>query len=307
MLGALVLGRAFGQVTPDVEPTAQKRTYRIIGVPLRSGSLYPGTEDDARAYRDAGLVARLQQAGCHVIDDGDLAVPSYVPHHAIPPIRSWPGPRIVWDSLSERLQPLLKTPGQIPLLIGCDCSVVVGTVQALTQASSEPVHVLYVDGDFDDAPPEAARSQSAASLAVWLLTHPSPFWAGPALRPSQVTLIGCNMPSRSDDPQRGKLELADVRRLGPQEAARQALSSIPHPAQVVLHLDIDVFQKAALPVAYFPHENGLTLSEGAQLISVLARDPRIRAVEISEYSSLRDNDLHSMRHLIDILVQALRP
>jgi len=103
------------------------------------------------------------------------------------------------------------------------------------------------------------------------------------------------------------MDLANVRRLGPQEAARQVLSGIPHTAQVLLHLDIDVFQKAAFPVAYFPHENGLTLSEGAQLISVLARDPRIRLIEISEYSSLRDNDLRWMGQLIDILSHALQP
>jgi arginase len=307
LLAATLFGHALGQATAGAVSTVQPRTYMILGVPLRSGSLYPGTEDDARAYREAGLVANLERAGCRVIDAGDLAVPSYLPHHAIPPIRSWPGPRIVWDTLSERLQPLLKSPGQVPLLVGCDCSVVIGTAQALMQASSESLHVLYVDGDFDDAPPTADRSQSAASLAVWLLTHPSPFWTGPVLRPSQVTVIGCSIPSRSNDVQLGRLELADVRRLGPQEAAQQALSSIPRSAQVLLHLDVDVFQKAAFPVAYFPHEKGLTLSEGAQLIGVLARDPRLRVIEISEYSSLRDNDLRSMRQLVDILTQALRP
>lgn len=100
----------------------------------------------------------------------------------------------MWDSISERLQPLLREPGQIPLLVGCDCSVVVGTAQALMKATSAELHVLYVDGDFD---------------------------------------------------------------------------------------------------------------EGAQLIGVLARDPRIRVIEVSEYASLRDNDLRWMGQLIDVLTQAL--
>ena len=51
-----------------------ERTYRVLGVPLRSGSLYPGTENDAQAYRDAKLVARLQSAGCRVVDEGDVAI-----------------------------------------------------------------------------------------------------------------------------------------------------------------------------------------------------------------------------------------
>ena len=154
--------------------------YVILGVPLRAGSLYPGTENDAQAYRDADLLKHLNNSGCHAIDAGDLAIPSFLPHHSVPPIRNWPSPRIVWDILNDRkLTSTLKQPGQIPLLIGCDCSVVVGTAQALRNATSTNFHVIYIDGDFDDSAPISSRSQSAASCAVWFLTHDSPFWTGP--------------------------------------------------------------------------------------------------------------------------------
>src|SRR5918993_101264 len=96
------------------------RTYRVLGVPLRAGSMYPGSENDAEAYRDAELITRLEAVGCTALDDGDVAIPSYLPHHTVPPIRNWPGPRIVWDHLRERLTPLLQQPGHVPLLIGCD-------------------------------------------------------------------------------------------------------------------------------------------------------------------------------------------
>jgi len=40
-----------------VQPTANTEnaspTYVVLGVPLRAGSLYPGNENDAQAYRDA--------------------------------------------------------------------------------------------------------------------------------------------------------------------------------------------------------------------------------------------------------------
>src|ERR1700722_18086947 len=118
-----------------------------------AGSLYPGNENDAQAYRDAKLTARLQAAGCKVSDDGDVAIPSYLPHHSVPPIRSWPGPRIAWECVRDRVTPILQQPCQVPLLIGCDCSVVVGTVAALDAGQAQNLHVIYVDGDFDDAPP----------------------------------------------------------------------------------------------------------------------------------------------------------
>jgi arginase len=283
------------------------RTYHILGVPLRAGSLLPGNENDAEAYREVQLLARLQAAGCKAVDDGDVAVPSYLPHHSIPPIRNWPAPRIVWDCVSDRIAPILKQPGQIPLLIGCDCSVVVATAQALARTSAPEVHVLYVDGDFDDAAPEASRSQSAASCSVWLLTHDSPFWSGPALRPSQVSIIGWSKPSRSQRPEVGSISLADVRRSGPREAARQALQNIPASASIVVHFDIDVLQQAEMPVAYFPRPEGLKVSEAAELFGVMMKDPRIRAIEISEYASLRDLDRSYVDKLVKLLTDSLKP
>jgi len=281
-------------------------TYHILGVPLRTGSLYPGSENDAQAYRDARLLARLQAAGCAVQDDGDVAIPSYLPHHTIPPIRNWPGPRIAWDCVGERISPYLEQPGHVPLLIGCDCSIVVGTTQALARASREDVHVLYVDGDFDDAAPDPQHCRSGAALAVWLLTHASPFCAGPPLKPSQVTVIGWSSPPVSEQPGIGSLSLADLRRSGPREAARRALQAIPASAGVVLHFDIDVLRQQDMPAAYFPHKEGLTLSEATELLGVLLKDPRIRIIEVAEYAALRDLDQGGVGKLVDLLAEGLK-
>jgi arginase len=287
------------------------RTYHVLGVPLRAGSLTPGGENDARAFREAELLTRLHTAGVRAIDDGDLAIPSYLPHHTVPPIRNWPAPRIVWDLLGEHLAPRLREGDGVPLLIGCDCSVVAGTTQAVMRHSGDgsgsDVHLLYIDGDFDDAAPRPDRCQSAAALALWLATHDSPFRPGPALKPSQVTVIGATAPSavaaNAADAVR-LLSLTDVRRSAA-AVARQALNNIPASASIVVHLDIDVFQQRELPAAYFPHADGLTLAEGAQLLRVLLPDPRVRVIEVTEYASLRDADLRGARQLVDLLCDAL--
>jgi arginase len=281
------------------------RTYHVLGVPLRTGSLYPGSENDAQAYRDAGLLGRLHAAGCRVVDEGDIAIPSYLPHHAIPPIRSWPGPRIAWDCVSERIVPYLQQHDHVPLLIGCDCSIVVGTTQALMRAAAEEVHVLYVDGDFDDAAPDPGRCQSAAAVAVWLLTHGSPFWTGPPLAPSQVTVIGWSSPSQSERPAARSVSLADVRRTGARAGARQALDAVPARASMLVHFDVDVLGQADMPAAYFPHADGLTLDEARALLRELLADPRIRIIEISEYASLRDLDQRAVGTLVELLAYAL--
>jgi arginase len=187
-----------------------ERSYHVLEVPLRTGSLYPGSENDAQAYRDVQLLPRQQ-------------------------------------------------PGHIPLLIGCDCSVVVGTTQALMSASRENVHVLHVDGDFDDAAPEPERCQSAASCGLWLLTHRSPFWAGPPLRPSQVTVIGWSNPSRSEQTGVRSMSLVDVRRSGAGEVALQAPAAIPDSAPVLLHFDVDVLHKLGHASRLLPAQGGTKL------------------------------------------------
>jgi len=284
--------------------TGQK-IYDIFGVPLRTGSLYPGTENDAIAYREAGMMDQFRSAGIYAVDRGDISIPSFLPHHSIPPVRNWPGPRIAWDCVSEPASESLKQPGHIPLFIGCDCSIVVGTAQALMRAGSRELHVVYIDGDFDDAAPQPHLCNSAASFAVWFLTNGSPFWAGPVLKPSQVTVVGWSVPSRSPGERANSLSLAEIRKSGIRESAARVLERIPPSADILIHLDVDVLTKLEMPAAYFPHTEGFTLGECTDLLRPLAHDPRIRLIEISEYASLRDLDRTHVRSLLRLLAEAL--
>lgn len=285
--------------------TTGSRFYHVLGVPLRSGSLVPGNENDAQAYRDAHLVSRLQAVGCKVSDDGDVALPSYLPHHSVPPIRSWPGPRIVWELLSARVAPYFAQPGHVPLLIGCDCSVVVGSAQAVGAAGSE-LHVLYIDGDFDDAAPDPKECHSAAACAVWLLTRPSPFWAGPVLSPSQVTVLGWNRPSQSQPNPVSSVSSTALRASGIAQGVQKVLNTIPRSASILVHFDTDVLDKNEFPAAYFPHEGGMTFAEITALLQTVMRDDRVRLLEISEYAALRDSGGTYVNRLVELLCAALK-
>ena len=283
-------------------PTAP--TYHLLGVPLRSGSLYPGSENDAQAYRDARIVPRLHATGCRVIDEGDVAIPSYLPHHHIPPIKNWPGPRIAWECIGERITPYLKV-GHVPLLIGADCSAVVGSAQALMRAHGGDVHVIYVDGDIDGVAPRADRCMSAAGMALWLTTQDSSFRAGPGVDPSRITVLGWSNDLGSPPLGLRSIPLADVRRLGPRQAGQQALAAAGPSTAILLHLDIDVLSQQAMPAAYFPHTDGLTLAECRDLLAPILADDRVRVIEISEYASLRDLAGTHVGSLIELLAAVL--
>jgi len=277
-------------------------TVRLLGVPLRSGSLYPGTENDAKGYRSAGLIELLRGKGIEVFDDGDLDVPSYLPHHSIPPIRNWPGPRIVWDLARARVEQYLQHAEYLPVLLGCDCSIVVGTAQALKTLGD--VHVIYIDGDFDDAPPDATTTRSGAALAVWLLTNESPFYLSP-LSPEQVTVVGWTNGPFAGSTKVGSVSLTEVRERGPAEAVHRVLQRIPQSTNVLVHFDVDVVRQNDLTAIYFPHNQGLSLQETGEIIDTVLSEARVRLIEISEYTVLRDPDGQSATRIGNLLAHGL--
>lgn len=280
--------------------------YHLIGVPLRTGSLYPGSENDAQAYRDTHLLQRLEADGCQIIDEGDVPIPNYLPHHSIPPIRNWPGPRIAWDCVSDFIAPYLQQSGHIPFLIGGDCSIVVGTTQALMHVYGEGVHILYLDGHIDGVAPQPETCSSGAMMALWLTTQASPFRTGPALQPSQVTVIGWSDDLHSEPMGLQSLPLSEVRRLGPSKVARQALQAIPASAPILLHFDIDVLNKQEMPASYFPPTDGLSIADCRELLEIILADARVRIIEVTEYASLRDIDQSSALKIVELLAAGLK-
>jgi arginase len=83
------------------------------------------------------------------------------------------------------------------------------------------------------------------------------------------------------------------------------LQLIPASASILLHFDSDVVQAPELPTAYFPHEEGLTLSEAGELLRVFLSDSRIRIIEVSEYAALRDLDHRYVSKLVGLFSDAL--
>jgi arginase len=117
-------------------------------------------------------------------------------------------------------------------------------------------------------------------------------------------VVGWSSPSASAGETRS-VSLADLRTAGPRQAARRALEVIPASTSILVHFDVDVLRKADMPAAYFPHTEGLRLTEAAELLEVFLADPRIRLIEVSEYASLRDLDQRSVGALVDLLTDVL--
>ncbi|MFX6194047.1 arginase family protein, partial [Acinetobacter baumannii] len=66
------------------------------------------------------------------------------------------------------------------------------------------------------------------------------------------------------------------------------LQAIPSDARILVHFDVDVMHKEAMAAAYAPSETGLSLQEAEALLAAALGDERVVAMEVTEFSALRD-------------------
>jgi arginase family enzyme len=278
--------------------------YHLLGVESSAGALYSGAEAAPQAYRNAQLVEKVQARGGKIVDDGNIQISNYLPRHSAPPIRNWPAPRMVWEAIAQQVAPLLQA-DETPLLMGGDCSVVVGAAQALADVYGDLAHIIVMDGHIDAMAPRANRSVGAAAIGLWLATQPSLFWRGPMVDPQRVIVIGYSNDTANDVEGINTLSAAQLRSIGIQVGARRALEAIAPEAAILLHFDVDVLHQDEMPAAYSPNPNGMSEEEAQALLNIFLADTRVRLLEVTEYSALRDLDLQCANRLTEMLATAL--
>ncbi|HEU4965553.1 MAG TPA: arginase family protein [Bacilli bacterium] len=278
---------------------------QLLGIPSWAGGEYSGTELAPKHLRAAGLIPTLAEKGIRLNDLGDLPLPEAQPRHNIPPIRHWPAPRMIWGALTQAGDNFFQhTDDTFTLLLGGDCSLIVGSVDALHRQHGDDLYVLVVDGHVDTYQPKADNCVGAAAMGLYFLLSDTQWWPKPqGFDASHVKVIG-----HHEEPEDGlgieSIDYNRLRRQGIVETLRQTLSDLPDRAKILVHFDIDVMHKGDMPAAYEPSQVGLFLSEAQQTMSTLLADRRVIALELTEFSALRDPDQTCAKALNTLLAEA---
>jgi arginase len=276
----------------------------IIGIPIFSGAYVSGTELAPEALRAAGLVSRLRERELNVTDLGNVRLPDYLPRHNIPPVRNWPAPRMVWDQLRTEASAWFRD-NNVTLMLGGDCSLIVGTAAGLMQVFPEQAYLLVIDGHLDAVKPSSYRCIGAAGMGLWFLLNGGEMWVEPSgWTPERMSVVGCQqMPSESYGIPIATLQ--QLRENGIADTADQLLNSIPADAKILVHFDVDVMNKEAMSAAYSPSETGLSLEETEGLLGRILSDKRVVGLEVTEFSVLRDTTGEQAEKLVQLLVNCL--
>lgn len=281
------------------------KQVKIAGIPMNSGGFYTGTETTPQVLREAGLIDALKKQGVSVQDMGDISIPSYIPRHNVPPIRNWPGPRVVWEEIYEQSKDWFDE-NETLLLFGGDCSIVTGTTHSLYRRYAADIHLIVIDAHIDAYRPSAHCCMGAAGMGLWFLLEENDFLASlKGFSGDNVTIVGYQHESAINTNVK-KHPLSELRENGISQVIQKVLQEIPQNRKIMVHLDLDVIAKTEMHAVYSPSEAGLSMTETTSLLREILADSRTAGVEITEFFPPYDHDGSQSKGLISMLVDVFR-
>ena len=277
------------------------RTFGLIGVPSSAGARTPGQEKGPAALRAGRLLEHLQQHGHAVRDHGDLPGFRWRPDPSVRSPQHLAAVVAVATSVADAVEQAVRG-GEIPLVIGGDCTITVGVVAGMLRGGLDPT-LLYIDGGVDLYVPATQPGGHMDSMGVaHLLDEPGSAreLAGigprtPMLEPEDVVFFGQSAVSvrPSEDPGdiEGVVFSKHAFRSYPYEvvtgratqAAIEARAAIElDDAPFLVHFDVDVLDFLDCPLADQPEDRGLLLAEAMDCLRVFAGSPNFGGLVVTE-------------------------
>lgn len=281
-----------------------------LGLSPPAQGVVPGVSKLAGALRDQRLLDRLG-----ALDAGVVTPPRYLPDHQ-PGLRTRNHDALAeyTPRLAARIDRIIDD-GGFPLVLGGDCSILLGSALALRRRGR--FGLAYVDGHGDFRHPGNADSLGAAAgedLAIVAGRGPVELADIDGLHPyvddDDVIVLGI----RDDDGWRKDLDDAGIALVPASrchgrggEAARTALKHFDRPGieGFWLHLDVDVLDETLMPAVDSPEPDGLDWDDLADLITPLTNNESIAGMQITIFDPDLDPDGALAASLANFLVTAL--
>lgn len=291
------------------------REVAVIGAALDLGQSRRGVDMGPSALRYAGLEERLAGLGFQVRDHGNVetAVPEAT---ALGDERARFLPEII--ATCERIAATVlevTREGALPLVLGGDHSVALGTLGGLAAAHG-PGAVLWLDAHADINTPETSPSGNvhgmplAAVLGLAGKGFESPAWPLPAVDPERVVLVGTR---QLDEGERRLLRetgvrvftMSEIDRIGIERALREALARLAGARFVHVSLDLDVLDPEVAPGVGTPVRGGLTYREAHLALELVAESGLAGSLEVVEVNPILDRANTTALTAVELVASAL--
>ena len=285
----------------------------VIGAGLDLGAGRRGVDMGPSAIRYAGLDERVAQLGRTVEDWGDVET-AVAEATEIGNERMRYLPQI--KATCERIAALVARAAQegyLPLVLGGDHSVALGTLGGMARARGTG-GVLWLDAHGDLNRPETSPSGNvhgmplAAALGLAGPAFESDEYPLPAV--DRVALLGV----RSLDPGERELlaeldacvfTMSDLDRQGIEPALREALQHVSGAGFVHVSLDMDVLDPDVAPGVGTPVRGGLSYREAHLALELVAEAGALSSLEVVEVNPILDRENETAKLAVELVASAL--
>jgi arginase len=285
----------------------------VIGAGLDLGAGRRGVDMGPSAIRYAGLQERIAALGRVCVDWGDVPVD-------VPEVTEMGDPRARYlDSIKAacaRVATLVakaRQEGFVPLVLGGDHSIAIGTLGGMATASGAG-GVLWIDAHGDLNRPETSPSGNvhgmplAAALGVAGPGFESDAWPTPSV--DRVALVGVRSLDRGERELIGQLDvrvftMTDLDRLGVERVMREALAFLSGAAFLHVSFDLDVCDPMFAPGVGTPVRGGLTYREANLALELVAESERLDSLELVELNPILDRENETGILAVELAASAL--
>jgi arginase len=287
----------------------------IIGAALDLGAGRRGVDMGPSAIRYAGLDERLAGLGYELADWGNVetAVAEAAPT-GNPRARFLAEIKQACGRIARRVEHASRE-GRIPVVLGGDHSVALGTLGGLAAAHG-PGAVLWLDAHGDLNTPDTSPSGNVHGmpLAVALGRAGPEFeseaWPLPTVDPARVSLIGVRSLDEGErgfvrDAGIGVATMTEVDRRGVEAVVGEALDRARGGSFVHLSLDMDVVDPDAAPGVGTPVRGGLSYREAHLAMELVAESGLLGSLEIVEVNPILDRENATAQLAVELAASAL--
>ncbi|TMK79186.1 MAG: arginase [Actinobacteria bacterium] len=286
----------------------------IVGAALDLGAGRRGVDMGPSAIRYAGLRDRLVRAGIEVEDRGNVATALAETRAGVPERARFLEEILeTCARIAEQVE-RVRGEGLLPLVLGGDHSIAIGTLSGL--AASGPGGVLWLDAHGDLNTPETTPSGNvhgmplAAALGRCGEQFAQDGLRLPALDPKRVALVGVRSLDPGERALVRELDLAvytisDLDRRGVEPVIEEALERVSGASFVHVSVDLDVVDPEVAPGVGDPVRGGLSYREAHLALELVAEAGVLDSLELTEVNPIRDHENTTAALAVGLAASAL--
>ncbi|HVX65438.1 MAG TPA: arginase [Bryobacteraceae bacterium] len=298
----------------------RKAKVAVIGAPLDLGAGRRGVDMGVSAIRFANLGQRLRDLGYRVADLGNIPVEQ--------PERVSSGPRNArylneiartCTGLAGSVASALGR-GQLPLVLGGDHSIAVGTVSGLAKYYREKkkrVGLLWIDAHADMNTPQTSPSGNVHGMPLACIVGNGPrplthiYGFAPKVDPAHVALVGIRdvdaleKPHVRDSGVRA-FTMRDIDERGMRAVMAEALEIVSGGTDGFdVSLDMDSVDPEDAPGVGTPVRGGLSYREAHLAMEMIGDSGRMLALEVVEVNPVYDEANRTALLAVELIASAM--